>query len=84
MGGRVQIANFGKNTSSSFDYYMRITKHQPPILRNLGNFPLAAFYLTYPLQLGTKEYGNEKRDSSAENNVSSISKLKEHKRFKQP
>ena len=33
--GRGQIANFGKKTSSSFNYYPA-----PVILKNLDNFPM--------------------------------------------
>ena len=48
-----KIADLGKKSSSSFNYYKRI--NTSTISRNFDNFPSGTFY-SNPLQLGTKEY----------------------------
>ena len=55
-GGGGQIASFGKKTPQVHLIIIRKydLKINPPILRNLDNFPPGTFYSS-PLQLDTKE-----------------------------
>ena len=58
-GGVVNCKFWGKNPSSSFNYYKRMTKPPPPpILKNLDSYPPTPECFLFdpsPLQLGTKE-----------------------------
>ena len=57
LQNKFKLQNFGKKPSQVHLTIIREwTKENCPYLKNLDNFLPATFYLTPPVQLGTKEY----------------------------
>ena len=58
LGNKLKWQILAKNlsSSSSFNYYKRMNLKNCPYLKKLDNFLPVTFYLTPPVQLGTKEY----------------------------